>query len=100
MKPSNIRNEAQSILADIPHTFIALANADSHNARDHFIASLRDVHRWIATAFGEPRPANIGVMQIADDLTRWITVWVWHPHAEWWVAQLRHINHIGQERAA
>lgn len=91
--PSDLKREAQSILAEIPHAFIQLANSDSH-ATDHMISSLRDVHNSIATAFGEPRPRNIGVLQIASDLQRWISVWVWHPHADYWVSQLRHILHI------
>ena len=91
--PSDLKREAQSILTEIPHTFIQLANSNSH-ATDHMISSLRDVHKSIATAFGEPRPRNIGVLAIADDLTRWISVWVWHPHAGNWVSQLRHILHI------
>lgn len=86
--PSNLRAEALSILAEIPHTFIALANAEIANNRYHFVSSLRDVHREIATAFGEPRPANLGVLAIADDLTRWVNIWTWHPYAERWVAQL------------
>jgi hypothetical protein len=97
--PSNLRAEALSILAEIPHTFIALANADNELSKLHFIDSLRDVHRFIAHAFGEPRPVNIGVMQATDDLTRWVSVWTWHPYAERWVSQLRHINHIGSEAA-
>lgn len=92
--PSNLKREAQSILTEIPHTFIQLANGDNSHATDHMISSLRDVHKSIATAFGEPRPRNIGVMQIADDLQRWASVWVWHPHAGNWVSQLRHILHI------
>lgn len=99
--PNNLKQEALSILGEIPYTFITLANAKSTQAsRDHFIGSLRDVHRWIAEAFGEPRPVNIGVMQMTGDLTRWINVWVWHPFAEQWVAQLRHVNHIGTEAAS
>lgn len=100
--PSNLRAEALSILAEIPHTFITLSNAHSDhlsNARLQFIGSLRVVHREIASAFGEPRPANLGVLAIADDLTRWVSVWTWHPYAEHWVSQLRHINHIKSEAA-
>lgn len=96
MTPNNLKSEALSILAEIPHTFISIANADNARpAREHFIRSLRDVHRWIATAFGEPRPQNLGVLDICDDLTRWVNVWTWHPHADHWVAQLRHILHVG-----
>lgn len=97
--PNNLKSEALSILVEIPHTFIALANADSKH-KQHFINSLRDVHHWIAEAFGEPRPVNIGVMQMCDDLTRWSDVWTWHPFAEQWVSQLRHVNHIGTEAAS
>lgn len=101
LTPNNLKSEALSTLGEIPYTFIALANAQSTQAvRDHFIRSLRDVHRWIAEAFGEPRPVNIGVMQMCDDLTRWSDVWTWHPFAEQWVSQLRHVNHIGTEAAS
>lgn len=92
--PSNLKREAESILTELPHAYIQLANTNNTHATDHMIASLRDVHRWIATAFGEPRPRSIGVLAIADDLQRWASVWVWHPHASFWVAQLRHILHI------
>lgn len=101
--PNNLKQEALSILGELPYTFIAIANADSkhkNEALKHFIESLRDVHHWIAEAFGEPRPVNIGVMQMCDDLTRWSDVWTWHPYSEWWVSQLRHVNHIGTEAAS
>lgn len=93
--PGNLKAEALSVLADIPHIFIALANAENSSAqRDLFISGLRDVHREVATAFAEPRPRNIGVTAITDDLTRWVALWTWHPHASRWVAQLRHLAHV------
>lgn len=93
-KPSNLKSEALTILAEIPHTFIQLANTNAENAKHHYTATLRDIHRRIATTFGEPRPTNLGVTSIVEDLTRWVNIWTWHPHASRWVADLRHALHI------
>lgn len=95
--PSNLKSEALSILVEIPHAYIALSNSTTTKStvqKRHFLDGIRDVHRQIATAFGEPRPVNIGVTSISDDLIRWSNVWTWHPHANHWVAQLRHHLHI------
>lgn len=97
--PSNLKSEALAILREIPHTFVSLANSDNRAKRDHFLTSLRTTHRQIAESFGEPRPVNIGVTSIADDLTRWVALWTWHPHGARWVADLRHHLHVASDTA-
>lgn len=101
--PNHLKSEVQSILTEIPYTFVALANVDSSDtsaiaARAQFIALVRAVHRSVGDAFDEPRAYNIGVIGMCDDLTRWSSIWVWHPYAEYWVKHLRHALRVGTER--
>lgn len=97
--PAELRTEALAILSEIPHAFVQLANGDHRSRREFFLTSIRTTHREIAESFGEPRPSNIGVTTISDDLTRWVSLWTWHPSGSRWVADLRHHLHIANEGA-